>query len=217
MKSKHFLLLLVFIVFNSCKKNENIETKMSTKNNLWEIRNKDAQPVIVEWEQYQNDTVKIKTPIGWRFKKSKDAWIFFSFDKNHPKLYFAISKYNVAEVKLNSESYLIEGFKQISNKIDKFRYILKKLSFANGTDCYLLTIFTKEKNLNYITYSLIYQPENIIYDFAFKTLDDEKQNEVNYRKFLLIVQSFEDNNDMIIDGSKFIVNDEKELKFEDLK
>jgi hypothetical protein len=80
----------------------------------------------------------------------------------------------------------------------------------------LLTIFTKEKNRNYIAYSLIYQPENIIYDFAFKTLDDEKQNEVNYRKFLLIVQSFEDNNDMIIDGSKFIVNDEKELKFEDL-
>jgi hypothetical protein len=98
MKNRHFLLLLVFIVFNSCKKDENIETKMSTKNNLWEIKNKDAQSVIVEWEQYQNDSVKIKTPIGWRVKKSKDTGIFFPYDKNHPKLYFAISKYNVAEV-----------------------------------------------------------------------------------------------------------------------
>ena len=216
MKNKHFLLLIILIVLSACKKTENTE-ESATNKHFWEIKNKSTYPVIVKWEQYQNDTIKIKIPIGWRIKKSNESWMFFPYEKNNPKLYFATNKYDVAIVNLNAEKYLIEGFKQISNKIDEFHYVLKKLSFANGTDCYLLTIFTKEKNRNYLTYSLIYQPQNIIYDFAFKTIDDQKQNEVNYRKFLLIVQSFEFNNDKIIDGSKFIVNDEKELKFEDLK
>ena len=217
MKNKLFFLFIALIVFNACKKAENIETNTSSNNHFWEIKSQDARPVIVDWEQYENDTIKIKTPIGWRIKKSTDSWIFFPYDKKNPKLYFAITKYNVAEVNLNAKSYLIEGFKQISDKIDEFHYILKKLSFANGTECYLLTIFTKEKNRNYITYSLIYQPENFIYDFAFKTLNNQKDNEVNYRKFLLIAQSFEDDKNMIIDGSKFIINEEKVLKFEDLK
>ncbi|MFM9989570.1 hypothetical protein [Flavobacterium sp.] len=216
MKNKYFFLFIALIALNACKKAENIEATMPTNNHFWEIKNKGGRPIIVNWEQYENDTIKIKTPIGWKIKKSKDSWIFFPYEKNNPKLYFSIMKYNVAEVNLNAEKYLIEGFKQISDKIDKFHYLLKKLSFANGTNCYLLTIFTKEKNRNYITYDLVYQPENIIYEFTFKTLDDEKNNEVNYRKFLLITQSLEVNNDMIMDGNKFIISEEKEIKIEDL-
>jgi len=217
MRNKQFLLVIALIVLNACKKAENIETAISTSNHFWEIKNKNAQPVVIDWEQYENDTIKIKTPLGWKIEKSQDAWVFFPYEKNNSKLYFSIMKYNVAEVNLNVEQYLKEGFKQISDQIDKFHYILKKLSFANGTNCYLLTIFTKENNRSYIGYSLIYQPENIIYDFAFKTIDDQKSNEVNYRKFLLIVQSFEFKNNKIIDGAQFVVNQEKEMKFEDLQ
>lgn len=215
MKNKLFFLSIALIVFNACKKAEIIEAP-TTNNNFWEIKNKNTRPVKVNWEQYENDSIKLKTPSGWEIEKSKDAWMFFTYAAKNPKLYFSIMKYNVAEVNLNAEEYLIEGFKQLSDKIDTFHYILKKLSFANGTNGYLLTIFTKENNRNYITYDLVYQPENIIYEFSFKTLDIQKSNELNYRKFFLIVQSFEVNNDLIIDGSKFVVNGEEEIKFEDL-
>lgn len=216
MKSKYLFFLITLITLNACKKAENIED-MTPTNHSWEISDKNGKSVFVDWVQYQNDSLKIKTPPSWRIQKSKDSWVFFPYEKNNPKLYFSIMKYNVAEVNLNAEEYLLEGFNQISEKIDKFHYVLKELNFANGSKCYLLTIFTKEKQRKYITYSLIYQPDNIIYDFAFKTIDDEKYNEINYRKFLLIVQSFEDHSNIIIDGSSFIVKEENKIKFEDLK
>ncbi len=216
MKNKGFFLFIILIFFNSCKKTESDETTLSTKDHSWEIQKKGLKPIIIKWNQYQNDTIKIKTPIDWRVMNSKEAWLLFSYAKENPKLYFSIMKYNIDEINLNSDKYMVEIFNQISAKTDNFRYILKKLNFSNGTHCYMLTIFTKEKNQDYITYDLIYQPKKIIYDFAFKTLNNEKNNEINYRKFLLIVESFEFKNEKIIDDSKFIINQEKRMKFEDL-
>lgn len=218
MKSKYLLILFIILAtLNACKKDNSTDITADIEENPWKIKKENNQIVNIKWKQFENDSVKLKIPNDWQIEPSKDSWMYFPNDKNNPKLYFSIMKYNVAEVKLDAKKYLTEGFKQISDKINEFHYILKRLSFANGKDCYILTIQTEENDGKYISYSLIYQPENIIYDFAFKTLDDPKSNEINYRKFLLIAQSLEDNNDMIIDGSKFIVKDEKELKFEDLK
>ena len=83
MKSKHFLLIITLIVLNACKKTESTE-KSTTNKHFWEIKNKSTYPVIVKWEQYQNDTIKIKIPIGWRIKKSNESWMFFPYEKNNP-------------------------------------------------------------------------------------------------------------------------------------
>lgn len=194
--TKQFTLLFQFsilIIFVGCQKNNEIKNPKNGKENIWEIKSIGKSITRIKWKEYKNDSLKLKVPIEWNEKKQKDSWVYFPLDKNNTKLYFAIMKYYASEINMNLEEYLKEGFNQVSNKIDEFRYVLKKLDLNNSTHCYILTIFTKEKGKRYITYSLVYQSKNQINDFAYKTFDDEKTNEINYRKFLLIVFSFEFN------------------------
>ena len=208
--------LILLIIFVSCQRNGDVKNPKNTKENIWEIKNNSGSITQIKWKEYKSDSITLKVPIEWNEKKQKDSWLYFPQDKNNTKLYFGITKYDASVINMNLEEYLKEGFNQVSNKIDEFRYILKKLDFNNSTHCYILTIFTKEKGQKYITYSLVYQSKNQIYDFAYKTFDDVKTNEINYRKFLLIVFSFEFNRKKIFESPNLLINGEKELKFEDL-
>lgn len=210
------MFFIFLVIFNGCKKNENSETIKKVGEKFWKIKKENNQIVKIKWKQFENDSARLKIPNDWKVKSSEDAWLYFPTASDNAKLYYSVIKYDVAKINMNSRDYMIEAFKQVSDKIDNFHYILKELSFKNGTHCYILTIFTKEKGVNYITYDLVYQPENLLFDFTFKTIDDKEFNEINYRKFLFILQSFEFNNDKIIDGSKFIIDEEKEIKFEEL-
>ena len=217
MKKTCLLIFFIFLmVFSGCKKNENSETTENVAKNFWKIEKENSQIVKIKWKQFENDSVRLKIPYGWKVKFSKDAWLYFPSASDNNKLYYSVIKYDVAKINMNSRDYIIEAFKQVSDKIDNFHYILKEVSFKNNTHCYILTIFSEEKGVNYVTYDLVYQPENLLYDFTFKTIDDKDFNEINYRQFLLILQSFEYNNENIIDGSKFIIDKERELKFEEL-
>ncbi|WP_026705240.1 hypothetical protein [Flavobacterium soli] len=208
--------LILLIIFIGCQRNNDVKNPKSTKENIWEIKSNGENITQIKWKEYENDSLTLKVPIEWNETPQKDSWVYFPQDKNNTKLYFGIMKYNTSVINMNLEEYLKEGFHQVSSKINGFRYILKKLDFNNSTHCYILTIFTKEKGEKYITYSLVYQSKNQIYDFAYKTFDDEKISEINYRKFLLIVFSFEFNRKKIFESPNLFINREKELKFEDL-
>ncbi len=201
------LSLLAIFILVACQKRH-------TNKFQWLIETSDNKTSIIDLKKFKDDSVEVKIPKNWNIKISSDIWKYFPYDENNPKLYFAIQKYNSNEIGMNSKEYVMEGFKQVSDKIDKFHYTIKRLSLKNGKVCYLSTIFTNEKGINYITYSLVCESDSLIYDFAFKVIENEKDNIVDYRKFLLIAQSFEFNNIAPI-GNETIIKEE-EIKFEDI-
>jgi uncharacterized ubiquitin-like protein YukD len=176
----------------------------------------ESDKITADWKDYKDEEIHLKIPKNWQIRKFDDVWKYFPYNDKNSKLYFSIQKYETSTIGLNDKEYLKEGFRQISEKIDKFHYVLKKLSFNNNKRCYILTIFTNEKGIDYVTYCLIYQPDDIIYDFAYKTVRDEEQDELNYRKFLLIVQGSVINGNKIIDGSTLIVDNEEKITFEEI-
>jgi hypothetical protein len=208
--SLSFIILFLNI---SCKKGIINETLQKEE---WKIKTVDNRIISIELQNFEDDSIKLLIPKYWKIERNTNSWKYFPYNNKNPKLYFAISKYDSSKIEMEMQEYLREGIKQVSEKIDTFRYILKKLTFKNRKSGYILTLFTSEKGIDYVTYSLIYKDEKIIFDFAFKTLNDGKVNEVNYRKFLLITQNFEFNNKRILDGEKLVIEKEKEIKLENL-
>lgn len=213
MNKYHHLFLFVIFLLVACRNSNSNGININTSNQ-WEIKTIDNKISIINFKIFKDDSIELKTPTEWKIQEQKDTWKYFPYDANNTKLYFAIQKYDSEQIEMNSKEYLIEGFKQVSDKINEFHYVLKRLNFKDGQVCYICTIFTKEKDIDYITYSLISQSGNLIYDFTLKTKESNKTNEVDYRKFLLIVQSFAfDHNKPI--GNRIIVKEEK-ITFEDL-
>lgn len=210
-KVTKYCLLVVFLIFIGCK-NEN----HSVKNQELKVNNLKKKLSYEKFYTLENDSLQLTIPFNWKFEKSNDVWLYLSCSETNKKLYFSVSKYKKTEVGMDLKEYVIEGFKQISSKIDKFKYVLKKLDFEDGGFCFILTTFTSEIDNQYVTYSLIYESNNTIYDFAFKTLNVKEINELNYREFLLIIQSFQFNNEQIINDANFLVTKESKLKYEDL-
>lgn len=213
MNKYHHLFLFVIFLLVACRNSNSNGININTSNQ-WQIKTVDNKISIINFKTFKDDSIELKTPTEWKMQEQKDSWKYFSYDANNPKLYFAIQKYDSEQIEMNSKEYLIEGFKQVSDKINEFHYVLKRLKFKDEQVCYICTIFTKEKDVDYITNTLICQSGNLIFDFSLKTKESNKTNEVDYRKFLLIVQSFAcDHNKPI--GNRIIVKEEK-ITFEDL-
>ncbi|CAM4085378.1 putative lipoprotein [Flavobacterium branchiophilum] len=201
-----YLMLLFLIV--SCKEKK---IKLNTVVNYKVV----SKSVLLKgWKTYNYNDVKINIPSNWKPNDIKDALLYTSLNKDGNDFYYVILNYNTSQI--NSINYLKEIFKEVSTKDLKFKYSLKKIAFKNTNKCYYLELFTNENNVKYKIYSLIYEEGNQIYDFSYKTLDDKKMNAQNYQTFFTILFSFEYKYDNIIDSEKFIIDDAKILKYEDL-
>ncbi len=200
-----FFLLLLF----SCKNNDA---------EINSIISKDREIVNGElprgWQTYTDDSINVNIPPNWKPTKIADAIFYVPLRVKEQDLYYVVLNYDIA--KISFKDYLKEIFKQLSDKNAKFDYSLKKYNFKNASSCYYLEIYTNENNVKYKAYSIIYEFENKIYDFSYKTLDVKNRNIKNYRIFYNVLFSFELNHTNIIDADKFIIDNEEVVKYEDL-
>ena len=98
----------------------------------------------------------------------------------------------------------------------KFTYLITKIGLENNTFVYTIDFYSKEKTIEYKAYCLLYQKNNMIYDFSYKCLNNEETNIENYRLFYNALLSFKYNKNIIIDSKNFIVKSEEIIKYEDL-
>ena len=170
--------------------------------------------LLTGWKTYSNDSIKVNIPSLWKPKIINDALLYIPLDEEKMDSYYVVLNYNV--LKISCIDYIKETFKQVSNKASKFDYSLKKITFQNTNQCYILELYTNENKVNYKIYSIVYEVGNQIYDFSYKTLDDKKKYSKNKQTFYSVLFSFEFKYDNIIDSEKFIVQKEEILKYEDL-
>lgn len=201
-----FIMLILFV---NC--NDNKLKPISKENNNKVVGN---NQLLAGWKIYETKDVKINIPSIWKPETIKDALFYTPINKGKNDFYYVILNYNTSQI--NSKDYLKEVFKEISKKDSNFNYNLKKISFKNTNQCYYLELFTNEGNFKYKIYTLIYEVGNQIYDFSYKTLDDKKENAKNYQTFYSVLFSFEFKYDNVVDGEKFVIDDTKTLKYEDL-
>lgn len=204
---KIFICLIILLMFCGCKDEKN--EKMNSKTNI--VSNK---VLLKGWKVFTNDTMTVNIPSSWKPKKAMNTLLYVPLDKNKADLYYVILKTDISII--NVRDYLKEIFKQMSQKDKDFTYLVKKINLKNATSFYTIDLYSKEENIKYKAYCLIYQKDNVIYDFSYKCLNDEKTNIKNYRIFYNVLFSFEYKYDHIIDSEKFIVDNEELIKYEDL-
>lgn len=207
MKNILSYLILLFLVVSCNDKKPKLNTVVNNK----VVSN---SVLLKGWKTYSYNDVRVNIPSNWKPNEIKDALLYTSLNKDGNDFYYVVLNYNTSQIK--SINYLKEIFKEVSKKDLKFNYNLKKIAFKNTNKCYYLELFTNEDNVKYKIYSLIYEVGNQIYDFSYKTLDDNKMNAQNYQTFFTVLFSFEYKYDNIIDAEKFIIDDAKILKYEDL-
>jgi hypothetical protein len=200
-----YTVLLICVISISCndkKTKSNIDKKVVGKNIL-----------LKGWKEYNSDKIKINLPNYWNPISIDKALLYVPISDKFD-IYFVVLRYTTKQIKSND--YIKKIFDEVSKKDLKFNYNLKKIYFKNTNTCYYLEFFTKEGNIEYKIYSVIYEFDNQIYDFSFKTLNDEKMNIKNYQTFFSVIFSFEYRYDNIIDAEKFIIDKEEVLKYENL-
>jgi hypothetical protein len=205
MKKKLYWIILI-IAFLGCKKDEN---SLSPKH---EEKIVDNSQLLKGWKSFAQDSLKVNIPNTWNPKKIKDALFYVPLRSDD--LYYVILKYNTQRIK--TKDYVKGSFDEVAKKDPKFNYILKKIDLQNTNECYIIEFFSIEKQIKYKIYSLIYQQGNQLFDFSYKTFDNQNDNAKNYQTFYTVALSFEYNYDNIFDGIKLMVENEKELHYEDL-
>ncbi|MBS7787089.1 hypothetical protein KIH23_07245 [Flavobacterium sp. CYK-55] len=208
--NKLFFLLCIFSITTlfSCKSN------IDEKGNNFPIVSKNK--LLVGWKTLSNDSVKVNIPKGWKPKKVEGLLLYIPLEKDNVKMYYVILKTDVKKISL--KGYLKEIFKQVYNKNKDLKYFLKEFTFKDKSKCYSLELFTKEANIDYKIYSLIYLRNDQIYDFSYKILNDENQEAYldGYRTFYNVAFSFSYKNENIINGEEFVIKDEKDILYDDL-
>ncbi len=207
---KTFLLSTFLVVFLGCKKNESSEAN----SNLPRLKDFERKKIADGWKLYFDEKVKVFLPSDWIPKKKDDMLLLVPIDKRL-NLYYAVMEYDVSKV-ISTKGYLKEIFKQISKDTKDFHYSLRKISFTNNEVCYILEFYTTENKHRYKTYNVIYPKLNKIYDFGFRTINDDYTNPTNQETFYSVLVTLEHNNQNVIDSEKFIVENAEEITYEDL-
>ena len=130
-------------------------------------------------------------------------------------LYYAASEIDIERV-ISTKNYLKEIFKQFAADTPNFSYSMSKISFTNDKSCYLLEFNTIENERSYKTFNVIYSKDKKLYDFAFKTINDIKAYHKNKRLFYDVLVTLKKDNKGIIESEDLIVENAKEIKYEDL-
>lgn len=206
MRNFLFYLLLSLIVF-ACKDDK------PNPNSSQKYRVVGNNELLKGWKTYSNDSIKVNMPSDWKPKNIKQALLYVPIDNKHDLFYVIL---NYSQSKITCRNYIKEALKQFSKKNRNSTYVLKRVSLKNTRELYIIELFTKEKNIKYKIYSLVYDTGNEIYDFSYKTIDDKKMNDKNYQTFYSVLFSFEMKYDNVFDANKIIIDNYKLIKYQDL-
>lgn len=166
------------------------------------------------WKTFEDEKIKVNIPESWHPKTVDDLLLYVPVSKDNSNLYYAILRHDAT--KMGYKDYIKEVFRQVSTKDSTFTYYIREVKFENDNKCYALQFFTNEDGIKYKTYSLIYESGNQLYDFSYKTINDELTNSESYNTFYTVLFSFEVDYDNVIDGESFLVRNDTLIKYSDL-
>jgi hypothetical protein len=214
--------LVISLFFISCKNDNDKKYGIGKKEKglkvgNWIYEDNQKNEITIDWKTYNSAQVKTSLPSNWNPVKEKDLLLYVPYSKNNPALYYAVLKYDLSELKISLKDYVKETFRQISIKDKKFKYFIRRAKIDNKNTCYLLEIYTNENGIKYKTHILVYQKENLIYDFGYKILDKTSTNYKNHLIFFEILTTFRDGNNLVINTNANISTQSKLMKLEDLK
>ncbi|WP_348811582.1 hypothetical protein [Flavobacterium maritimum] len=204
---KIILYSILFFLFANCKHSDKNPNKLT-------LETLEKTKLTQGWKQYSDKKIRALIPSNWTPKVREDILFLVPIDKKL-NLYYVASEYDIERV-ISTKNYLQEIFKQISVDTPTFNYSMSKINFTNGKVCYLLEFDRTENGHNYKFFNVIYPIEKKIYDFGFNTINDPKSYAENKRLFYDVLVTLEQNDKKIIASEDFIVQNAKEIKYEDL-
>ena len=206
MGSDHFIMKILFFVlvlslsllFNHCevksKREISVNDTIYTDGKGLELEDK-----IPESELNCLNLLEEKVCIinRWKILAHKEAYLFCSIDSNSDS-FFAIVKINKKIVEVDSKTYLRSGYSQLIGDTHELSrgYTLYHL-FFNKKETYYGEYFTVIDTINYLSYSMVYENEDNLYELVLKA--KEESHEYYYTVFQNIIYTFKINDKQLFD------------------
>ncbi|MGE5394206.1 MAG: hypothetical protein ACM3P1_05630 [Candidatus Saccharibacteria bacterium] len=149
-----------------------------------------------------NDIICV--PCSWKLKKQDKVYYFCYLSNNSYNSYFTIIKQDLNSQNIDINKYLKEIYSQLLNDtIEQGEgYTVKKLIFKNKY-AYYCEYYTKFENKSFLTYSMLFEKHDFLYDVALKIEKDSASH--YYGIFQNILYNFK------VEGNPvFSINDELE-------
>lgn len=206
MKRYNFLILLIaFIGFSQCntKPNKNLNSQDTLEVNKFNL-NKGKKLNPKDWNCTKVVNVYICVPYTWKLKNQDKVYYFCYLNNNNDNTYFTVVKHDLNARNIDIYRYLKEIYSQLKNDTVEIGegYTVKKMIFKDKYAFYC-EYYTKFKDKSYLTYSMLFEKHNSLYDVALKIEKDSAS--YYYGIFQDILYNLR-----IDENSVFSINDELE-------
>ncbi len=174
MKPYLFFMTIIFICgFSQCTSKN--ETSENSKNDILTVNKFKLRKgnTIKDWNCHEIEGNNICIPSTWKTIEQNKVYYFTYLDNNNDNTYFTILRYDVSVDNFDSKKYLKETYLQLVNDtLEKgMSYTVKRLIFKNK-ESYYCEYYTKIDNISYITYSMIFNQGDFLYDISLKAEKD---------------------------------------------
>jgi hypothetical protein len=174
MKPYLFFMTIIFICgFSQCTSKN--ETSENSKNDILTVNKFKLRKgnTIKDWNCHEIEDNNICIPSTWKTIEQNKVYYFTYLDNNNDNTYFTILRYDVSVDNFDSKKYLKETYLQlVSDTLEKgMSYTVKRLIFKNK-ESYYCEYYTKIDDISYITYSMIFNQGDFLYDISLKAEKD---------------------------------------------
>jgi len=173
---KIYLLIVTTIFvcgFSRCTSNR--DTSENSKKDILKVTNFKLRKgnTLKDWNCFEIEGNTICIPLTWKTIKQNKVYYFTYLDNNNDNTYFTILRFNESTENIDSKKYLKETYLQLVNDTAEkgTSYSVKKLIFKNK-ESYYCEYYTKIGNISYITYSMIFNRGDYLYDVSLKAEKD---------------------------------------------
>lgn len=169
-----FCTLTLISIFSSCSTGGSLSSTDLTNN-------ADGKSEI-NWRCFKIGDDDLCTPSTWLPIRQKEYYYMSNLEYAKNKTSFVILRYTVNEIKITPIIYLKESYSQmLKDSVENFTgYTVKRLVFQDQ-DVYYSEFFSERSKVKYLTYSMMFEKDNYLYDFCLKV---EKAKSVKYKDLL---------------------------------
>lgn len=136
----------------------------------------------MDWRCFKIGDDDLCTPSIWLPIRQKEYYYMSNLDDAKNKTSFVILRYTINEINITPIIYLKESYSQmLKDSVENFTgFTVKRLIFQDQ-DVYYSEFFSERSKVKYLTYSMMFEKDNYLYDFCLKV---EKVKSVKYKDVL---------------------------------
>jgi hypothetical protein len=193
----------MFCFLSACKSQSDKSQEDSAVQETWAVdkyefkKGENLNPK--DWNCVKIEDNEICCPSNWKPVQQKSVSYFSYLNNNNKSTFFTIVNYTISESNIDARRYLKLGYSQLlKDTVEKFTgFTVKKLIFQDN-EAYYAEYFTEVNKQSYLTYSMLFEKDNYLYDIALKV---EKDKSPNYTEtFKNILFSLKVKGEQVFDG-----------------